>query len=102
MSTRRRQKQKRMLLNIDPTYSACPKCGKVNVLRRSRSRTFFEKLLRYTSIFKMYRCRSCGWRGSKSVVIITVQTIKNLLLYIIAALVSAYVVHYFLKNSNIH
>jgi predicted RNA-binding Zn-ribbon protein involved in translation (DUF1610 family) len=38
----------------------CPNCGKLDA---SRSRTQgLERLVKYVTAFRPYRCRSCGWR----------------------------------------
>lgn len=42
--------------------SACPRCGKMN-LHRSHSRDLGEKLRKFTTLRRPYRCHSCGWRG---------------------------------------
>lgn len=42
--------------------SACPRCGVMN-LHRSHSRNLGEKLRKFTTLRRPYRCHSCGWRG---------------------------------------
>lgn len=70
-------KQTKIILRLDPSYKKCPSCGEVNVLRRSRTKNIFESFLRFTGIYKMYRCRKCNWRGPLSTIVITMQSVKN-------------------------
>ncbi len=76
----------------DPTYGKCPGCGKYNTLRRSRTRNIRESILKLTTIYKVYRCRDCGWRGFLSTLTITSQTFKNLLIYIGLAVLTAIII----------
>jgi hypothetical protein len=39
----------------------CPACGAE--ARRSHSRGIAEKLFRYSSGYRIYRCKKCQWRG---------------------------------------
>jgi hypothetical protein len=39
----------------------CPDCN--DVLHRSHSRSFHEKLIKAVSRQRLYRCHECGWRG---------------------------------------
>ncbi len=41
----------------------CPHCGKFGTLHRSRSRTFYERAVKFFLPYKIYRCSECGWRG---------------------------------------
>jgi predicted RNA-binding Zn-ribbon protein involved in translation (DUF1610 family) len=83
---------KKIILRLDPSYKKCPSCGEVNTLRRSRAKTFFENLLKVTGIYKMYRCRKCNWRGPLSTIVITAQTMKNLLIYVLVLLFTLYLI----------
>ena len=40
----------------------CPCCGS-NRVRRSRTKTFMERLHRQFSMKRLHRCQACGWRG---------------------------------------
>lgn len=43
----------------------CPKCGH-QTLRRSRSKSTFERMLKKMKAinpFRLYRCSNCSWRG---------------------------------------
>lgn len=41
----------------------CPHCGKIGTLHRSRSRSFYERAVKFLLPYKIYRCSNCGWRG---------------------------------------
>ncbi len=43
----------------------CPKCNSSN-LRRSRTRTRWERWRKEITGKRLYRCRECQWRGWKS------------------------------------
>jgi predicted RNA-binding Zn-ribbon protein involved in translation (DUF1610 family) len=83
---------KKVLLRLDPSYRRCPSCGEVNTLRRSRAKNFFENTLKFSGIYKMYRCRKCNWRGPLSTVVVTSQTLKNLVIYMFVLMLTLYVI----------
>lgn len=74
-------KQKKIILRLDPSYKRCPSCGEVNVLRRSRAKNFWESTLKFTGIYRMYRCRKCNWRGPLSNVVVTFESLKKIALF---------------------
>jgi DNA-directed RNA polymerase subunit RPC12/RpoP len=39
----------------------CPDCG--GRIHRSHTRGVNEKIIRFITPYKAYRCRECGWRG---------------------------------------
>lgn len=87
-----------ILFRLDPTYSRCPSCKASNTLHRSRARKFSEKLLKLTGIFKLYRCKSCGWRGIKSTLVITSESLKKLLYVILIAIAAGFIILQILKR----
>jgi predicted RNA-binding Zn-ribbon protein involved in translation (DUF1610 family) len=46
---------------VAPEFT-CPKCHSEEFYR-SRTRTFFEKLVKVLTPGLFFRCRACGWRG---------------------------------------
>lgn len=77
-----------ILFKRDINSIKCPSCKKYHSLRRSHSRDTKEKIFNYLTFRKLYRCKSCGWRGYKFKVVITKKSLKNILLYIILILLS--------------
>lgn len=41
----------------------CPNCGKAEKVHRSHSRGLFEKVFKTVTLYKVYRCHDCNWRG---------------------------------------
>jgi uncharacterized protein with PIN domain len=89
---------RQVLFLRDPGYAKCPSCNSVNSLHRSRNRNLKEKLILATKLYKMYRCKSCGWRGALATIIITKKTIKMLLMYTGIALLSGFIIREILKR----
>jgi len=87
-----------ILFSRDPGYAKCPNCKSVNSLHRSRARSAKEKLIQSAKLYKMYRCKGCGWRGALATIIITKKTLKLLLMYIGIALFSGLVIREILKR----
>ncbi len=83
---------KKVLLRLDPSYKRCPSCRDVNTLRRSRAKNLFENILKFTGIYKVYRCRKCNWRGPLSTIIVTKNTVKNIAIYAAVIWFALYVV----------
>jgi hypothetical protein len=46
-----------------PETSRCPVCGKIGTVRRSRSRSILESVIKTSNVFGLYKCKECGWRG---------------------------------------
>lgn len=86
-------KTRKIFFHIDPSFKKCPSCGETNSLRRSRTKNLRENLMKYTQLIKIYRCRKCNWRGPLSTLVITKQSIKNLLIYIVVLLFTLAVVY---------
>ncbi len=89
---------KSFLFRKDPSFSQCPSCSSFNTLHRSRVRNWKESLIKSFSFLKIYRCNKCGWRGYKSTLIITSESVRNLLIYIGIALLAGLVVMQVLKK----
>ncbi len=89
----------RIIYHKDPTYFACPKCGKVNVLKRSRPRSIMERVIKTTTIYKLYRCHNCGWRGYRSTIMLTWQSFLTFFMYIALALAAAFIVLQVIKRT---
>jgi len=81
-----------ILFRLDPTYSKCPSCKASNTLHRSRARNFSEKLLKLAGILKVYRCKNCGWRGIKSTLVITSESLKKLFYVILLAIAAGFII----------
>ncbi|CAG0938033.1 hypothetical protein BROC_00081 [Candidatus Brocadiaceae bacterium] len=90
----------KIIFQKDPTYYPCPKCGKINVLKRSRPRSLSEKVIRASTFWKIYRCHNCSWRGYRSRVMITWQSFFTLMVYIIVALLAGLIVLQYLKSQG--
>lgn len=88
----------RILVPTNPTYGRCPDCKDIGVLRRSRSRSMWEKIVKKASFFDIYRCRKCGWRGYKSKIKLTFGSVKTILLYVALMLVTAIVIRFVLTK----
>jgi len=88
----------KILYSRDPGYAKCPNCHAVNSIHHSRVRNLKEKLINATKLYKMYRCKSCGWRGSMATIIVTKKSIKIFLMYIVIALISGLIIREILKR----
>lgn len=88
----------RVLVPTNPTYGRCPDCKELGVLRRSRSRSIWEKIVKKITFFDIYRCRKCGWRGYKSKLKLTFGSVKTLLIYIVLMLITAAVIRFVLTK----
>ncbi len=61
-------KKLRILVRKDPTFGSCPKCEANFQLKKSRSRSIWETIVKNTTFYKTYRCKECGWRGMISTI----------------------------------
>jgi predicted nucleic-acid-binding Zn-ribbon protein len=91
-------KDLKIIYSINPVFKKCPECGAPGTLHRSRARTFFEQIIKKVSFYNIYRCKNCGWRGYLSTLIITKNSIINLLIYILLILGSAYIIRFVLTR----
>lgn len=98
MSKKKIVRSGNIIFKRDPGFSACPTCGEQFSLRRSRARNFYENVVRSLTFFKTYRCNKCGWRGFRSTIIMTWQSVKNLVLYLLIALATIFVVRIVLQR----
>jgi len=89
---------KRIIFLRDPGYAKCPSCKNINSLHHSRARNLKEKFIKVTKLYKIYRCKSCGWRGYLATVIITTKDLKLFFMYGAIALVSGLIIREILKR----
>lgn len=82
----------------NPNYEKCPSCSAPGTLRKSRPRNEIEKIMKYLTPYGTYRCKKCGWRGYRSRFVLTTQSLKNGLLYLILIIFSAFIVLQILKR----
>lgn len=82
----------------NPLYERCPSCALPNTLRKSRPRKMRERLIKKLTFFAPYRCKKCGWRGFRTRIVLTIQSIKDGLLYILLIIFAAFIVYQILKR----
>lgn len=82
------KKTNKVIVRRDPGLSRCPSCGEINTLRRSKVRSFTETLIKSTTLWKVFRCSKCGWRGYRSYWVVTSASLKNLIVYLVFALLA--------------
>jgi len=87
-----------LIFKKNPIYEKCPSCSSSGSMRKSRSRTFGEKIIKSITLFGLYRCKKCGWRGYRTKFVLTKKSIKNVFIYLILVLVSALVINQILKR----
>ena len=75
----------------------CPSCSEVSSLRKSRPKNTKERLYRATRLVEYYRCRKCGWRGWKINWSLSSKAIHKIVIYVLLALLSAFIVYNLLK-----
>lgn len=80
----------------DPTISHCEECGNV-ALHNSKPRTILEKIFCFIPCFGLYRCHECNLRGWKLELEVDKNFWRNLLIYILFAIVAAIIVAYLMK-----
>lgn len=88
----------KVIYNRNPLYEKCPECKKPGTLHRSRPRKFSEKLAKYLSLYRVYRCNSCGWRGYRFLFTFTWNSVKAIAFYGIVVLITIYIVRYFISK----
>lgn len=98
MSKKKVVRSGNIIFKRDPSFASCPSCGEQFSLRRSRARNFFENVVRSLTFYKTYRCNKCGWRGFRSTIIMTWQSVKNLVLYLMIAGATIFVVRIVLQR----
>ncbi|RJP59303.1 MAG: hypothetical protein C4543_06860 [Ignavibacteriales bacterium] len=88
----------KILYKTDPRIHFCPDCKKQGGLKKSRSRNFYEKFVKFLTPFSMYRCQLCGWRGFKSGYLIKAASFKSLFIYFFLFAITIMVVSFILKR----
>lgn len=74
-------KTPKIFIYRNPQFSRCPSCKGVAVLHHSRAKNMREQIIKKLSFYRLYRCRECGWRGFLSNFVLTVESLKALLMY---------------------
>ena len=88
----------KILFLRDASYAKCPNCKNVDTLHKSRTRNLKENLIKATKLYKIYRCKTCGWRGYLAAIIITTKEVKSILQYLAIALLAGLIVREILKR----
>ena len=88
----------KIFVQRDAAFTKCPDCKKSGFLRKSRSRSIFESIVKKITFFKVYRCRQCGWRGYRSTLVFSFESFKTLVIYIAIALVCAFAVKFIINR----
>ncbi len=87
-----------IIFHNNAQFASCPSCKSHGSLRKSKSHNNWEQFVTKFTFFRYYRCRECGWRGTKSNYTLTSISFKNLITYIIVAAVAGYLVKFILTN----
>ncbi len=87
-----------LIFKKNPIYEKCPSCTLINSLRKSHSRTIWEKIIKNATPFGVYRCKKCGWRGYRTRFILTKKSLKNAFVYLILVLIAAFIINQILKR----
>jgi predicted RNA-binding Zn-ribbon protein involved in translation (DUF1610 family) len=87
----------KLIIKKNITLSRCPNCNDVATLRRSRSRSFFERIMKKLK-FKYYSCQKCGWRGSRFAFKLAKNYKVLIIFYIILSFVTAVLVQKLLTS----
>jgi len=82
----------------DASFDKCPSCNAVGKLRRSRAKSTFEKIVKKIGIFNYFRCRECGWRGSRLSFGFNKASLKTILIYLFLMLATAVIVKFVLQK----
>lgn len=80
------------------TSNICPICKSDERVHRSRARNIFEKLLKSTKIFTIYRCHNCGWRGIRIRRIKLKLNLISLFKFFVIIFIVYLTVQYFVKK----
>lgn len=90
----------KFFVNRNPMFDRCPSCKDLGSLHKSRARNTRESVIKTFTIWKLYRCKSCGWRGYRSVIILTSRSFITLAYYIGIIAVVAFIVFKVLNSYN--
>ncbi|RKY97787.1 MAG: hypothetical protein DRQ13_04255 [Ignavibacteriae bacterium] len=85
-------------LFANPLYKKCPSCSKQSSLRNSRPRNTKEILIKKLTWFQPFRCKSCGWRGFRSTLMIKKGTIKTAFIYLFLMIAASFIVYQLIKR----
>jgi len=82
----------------NPLYSKCPSCSTKNSLRSSRPHNKKERIIKTFTLYQLFRCKKCGWRGYRPVLMISAKQVRKLLLYFLMMIAAAFIVYQILKR----
>ncbi|PIQ08390.1 MAG: hypothetical protein COW71_12095 [Ignavibacteriales bacterium CG18_big_fil_WC_8_21_14_2_50_31_20] len=82
----------------DASFDKCPSCKAVGKLRRSRAQSVYEQVVKKLGFFNYFRCRDCGWRGSRLSFGFNKASLKTILIYLFLMLTTAVVVKFVLQK----
>ena len=88
----------KILHRIDHRARMCPDCHELGLLKRSRSRNFFETVVKYFTPLHIYRCKKCGWRGYRIGYVFKLSSVKAVFYYIILVGLTYLIVSFLLKK----
>lgn len=87
----------KVFINRNASLERCPNCKSFATLKKSRSRNLYEKFIKLF-LLRTYKCKDCGWRGSKSRYKLSKNAFKTLMIYLIIIALSIYIVNRVLSN----
>jgi len=79
-------------------YTKCPSCLDESSLRVSKPRSSRERMIKSVTWFDIYRCKKCGWRGTKSSFRFTAAHFKRMILYLLMMIAAGLLVYQVLKR----
>ena len=85
-------KNLKILIPKDPAIENCPRCNASGKMRRSKRRNNFEAFIKTFTIFNIYRCRDCDWRGYKSLYKLTTTSLKTIGIYLLIAILAGFMI----------
>lgn len=88
----------KVIYSRNPLFEKCPECKKTGTLHRSRPRKLTERLAKYISLYRVYRCNSCGWRGYRFLLTLTWGSFKALAFYSALIVITFYIVKFFITK----
>ena len=86
------------LIYNNSQFVICPVCKTTGSLQRSHAKNMFEQIVRKITLFKLYRCKECGWRGFKITVSFSRKFFQRILFYVLLMLIAALIARYFIIN----
>jgi hypothetical protein len=82
-----------------PETSKCPSCGKVGSIRRSRAKSTFEWIVKYSGVVNYYKCKECGWRGMLKKYLVNRYSFITVVFYVLLVIIVVYVITTVLKKN---